>query len=85
MTEVGEGMVGWKASKPGWRGREPGRTIVGVGAEILGGASWEEERWFDSVGFKRSKKRHAAFRAPEKSSRSRAVTTREPDSFRPRV
>lgn len=40
MTEVGEGMVGWRASKPKCSGREPGRTMVGVGAELLGGVSW---------------------------------------------
>lgn len=39
MTEVGEGMVGWRASKPKCSEREPGRTIVGVGAELLGGVS----------------------------------------------
>lgn len=39
MTEVGEGMVGWRPSKPKCSGREPGRTMVGVGAEILGGVS----------------------------------------------
>lgn len=39
MTEVGDGMVGWRASKPKCSGREPGRTIVGVGAELLGGVS----------------------------------------------
>lgn len=41
MTEVGDGMVGWKPSKPRCSGREPGRIIVGVGAELLGGVSWE--------------------------------------------
>lgn len=46
MTEVGDGMVGWRASKPKCSGREPGRTIVGVGAELLGGVSWE----INSVG-----------------------------------
>lgn len=39
MTEVGEGMVGWRPSKPKCSGREPGRTMVGVGAELLGGVS----------------------------------------------
>ena len=51
MTEVGEGMVGCRASKPKWSGREPGLgrigrapclTMVGVGAELstdLGGVS----------------------------------------------
>lgn len=42
MTEVGDGMVGWSASKPKCSGREPGRTIVGVGPEILGGVSLEK-------------------------------------------
>lgn len=41
MTDVSEGMVGCMASKPRCRGREPGRTMVGVGAELLGGVSWE--------------------------------------------
>lgn len=41
MTEVGDGMVGWRASKPKCSGREPGRTMAGVGAEFLGGMSWE--------------------------------------------
>lgn len=39
MTDVGEGMVGCRASKPKCSGSEPGRTIVGVGAEFLGGVS----------------------------------------------
>lgn len=41
MTEVGDGMVGCRASKPKCSGREPGRTIVGVGAEFLGGVSYK--------------------------------------------
>ena len=47
MTEVGEGMVGCRASKPRWRGSEPGRTMVGVGAELTagrGGVSWGDTR-----------------------------------------
>lgn len=41
MTEVGEGMVGWRASK--LKCREPGRTMVGVGAELLGGVSYGDK------------------------------------------
>ena len=37
MTDVGEGSVGFSESNPMWRGSEPGRTMVGVGAELGAG------------------------------------------------
>lgn len=35
MTEVGEGSVGCRGSYPKCSGRDPGRTIVGVGVEMI--------------------------------------------------
>lgn len=37
ITEVGDGRVGCSTSVVRCRGREPGRTIVGVGAELATG------------------------------------------------
>lgn len=37
ITDVGEGRVGCSGSLLKCRGREPGRTIVGVGAELTKG------------------------------------------------
>lgn len=49
MTEVGEGRVGWSASLLKCRGREPGRTMVGVGAELttgfVGSSCWRSKQY----------------------------------------
>lgn len=37
MTEVGEGSVGCRGSYPKCSGSEPGRTMVGVGVEMMTG------------------------------------------------
>lgn len=66
ITDVGDGNVGWRASLLKCRGREPGRTIVGVGAELATGferISWEKNTigwhftWRDRNNLKKALKK----------------------------